>query len=151
MFMRTPRLFLRPAWPEDHAEHGCAFHVSALHPGAGTRHPRFPHWLVTRPDSSGGAASIGQVWLENAGADAEVRCHISPIQRRRGYGAEALRGVAGIAQMLGHPRLCATVRDDDHGIGRMLARAGFRRAGTGRWHLNLACGGDSPETLGTAA
>ena len=147
MFMRTHRLFLRPAWPEDRAEHGCALPFGAQRTGSEEPHPRFPHWLVTRPDASGGAASIGQLWLEADGDAAQVRCHIAPIQRRRGYGAEALCGLVAMAQMLGHTRLVANPGGDDPSLARMLARAGFRRAGAGRWQLDLADG----VPMGTAA
>jgi len=151
MFMRTHRLFLRPAWPEDRAEHGCALPFGAQRTGSEEPHPRFPHWLVTRPDSSGGAASIGQVWLEADGEVAHVRCQIAPIQRRRGYGAEALRGLVPMARMLGHTRLIAAPDGEDPGAARMLARAGFRRAEAGRWQLDLADGMPPPVTVGTAA
>ena len=155
MFMRTQRLFLRPIWPEDRAEHGATLHYGESCLWAGPA-PGLPHWLITRPDDRGGAATVGQVWLDDAGDGARVTCHIVPIQRRRGFGVVALRGVAAMARTIGHRRLVAPPADVRlPGVTRTLARAGFRpavgRGGDGiGWELPLGTR-EMPAPLGTAA
>jgi len=142
MFHRTERLLLRPAWPEDRemilagiGDERVVRHLAGASspylPGhARDQDPRFPDFLLTRPQSQGarlvGCAGLGIL----PGGNAELGCWIAPPHRGRGYATEGARGVIEVAKLLGHSRLQARHYPDNPASGKVLRRLGFRPTGT---------------------
>jgi RimJ/RimL family protein N-acetyltransferase len=143
MFIRSERLFLRPAWPEDAGDltelHGAGPVMSNV-PGllsdgtaggvligaAGeTRHPRF---LITLP-SAIGARIIGAIGLGRDGDDLQLGYWLSAKHWGKGYAAEAARAVLSLARALGHRRVIANQVLGDHPSLLVLTRAGFKPTG----------------------
>ncbi len=134
MFIRSERLFLRPAWTEDWTElHGltrdvgCSFAWIAM-----PQSPRYPHFLVTLPDpdrADGGSGVIGAVGLADCGGVAALHVWIAADYQNRGYATEAARAVLNLALTLGHRIIFAKALDgpDDRGAARarVLAKLGF--------------------------
>ena len=144
MFIRSERLFLRPAWPEDweellariadekivcnlakapwpyRAEHARDF--------AAKRQDKCrPHFLVTLPATG---ELIGSVGLAPGDAEAaELGYWIARAQWGKGYAPEAARAVLRLARTLGHERLVAGHFVDNPASGRVLAKIGFRPTG----------------------
>ncbi|MFN3468337.1 MAG: GNAT family N-acetyltransferase [Novosphingobium sp.] len=129
MFIRSERLFLRPAWPEDRADFE-ALGSDLRWPEANPAEPRLPRLLVTLPGSTG-SRIIGIAGLCAGGAAAEeetpeLACSIAPVWRGRGFGAEAARALLPLARTLGYRRIIAFPRSGDRPSLRMLEKAGFR-------------------------
>ncbi|MBU6268075.1 MAG: GNAT family N-acetyltransferase [Sphingomonadales bacterium] len=151
MFIRSERLFLRPAWPEDWqdlleavADEGVVRNL-AMAPWPYTSEDarefaemaqdrRHPHFLVTLP-GAGGARLIGCVGLApGEGGVAELGYWIARAHWNRGYATEAARAALSIARTLGHRRMGAAHFLDNPASGRVLARLGFEPvARTERW------------------
>ena len=146
MFIRSERLFLRPAWPEDWSEiFGQIADERVVRNLAQAPWPyaagdakafaslpqdmRLPHFLITRPGAAG-AALIGCVGLK-AGADgAELGYWIGREHWGQGYATEAARAVLSLARTLGHRRIKARHFFDNPASGRVLRKAGFAFTGT---------------------
>jgi len=131
MFIRSSRLFLRPAWPEDRADLPALADCAALtgaDPHWPTRHPRC---VVTQPGPCG-AALIGVAALVPARADTELVVWIAEHARQRGLGLEAAQAMLVLAGTLGHGRLIAHRFVDSPASARMLARLGFVATGQTR-------------------
>lgn len=157
MFIRTERLFLRPAWEEDAAAltraiaHAPVAQMLSRVPwpyeerdavawiGA-PRDPRLPGLLVTLPDAGG--AVIGGCGLHRTadGLPPEVGYWITPAAQGRGYAQEALTGLLAIARMVGHQQLRGRHMADNPASGRVLMAAGFRPTGAMGTCASLARG-----------
>jgi len=151
MFLRTQRLFLRPAWPEDAAELTRAIGQEAVvrmlarvpwpyhEEHARTwidapRHPGLPNLLITLPEGDG--CIVGCVGLhedvEGPGGEIEVGYWIAPPHWGRGYATEALTGLLALARLAGHRRIVSRHAADNPASARVLRKAGFRPTGSTR-------------------
>jgi RimJ/RimL family protein N-acetyltransferase len=147
MFLRTERLFLRPAWPEDAPELTRAIgqeavvrmlsrvpwpyheeHARTWIEAAGD--PCLPNLLITLPDEDG--RIVGCVGLHEEGERAEVGYWIAPTHWGRGYATEALTGLLALARLVGHERIFSRHAADNPASGRVLRKAGFRPTGRAR-------------------
>ncbi|EIZ78847.1 GCN5-like N-acetyltransferase [Novosphingobium sp. Rr 2-17] len=149
MFVRTERMFLRPAWPEDLddlveilGEEGvqCTVGVSPLlRDVAGiaaflnrSSDPRLPH-LVMYLRAPDGPRLVGGIALaadEDGGV--EISYWIVARYRGRGFAREALRAVMNQARALGYRRVVAKHFAEGLATHRVLESVGF--ADTGKVH-----------------
>jgi RimJ/RimL family protein N-acetyltransferase len=144
MFLRTQRLFLRPAWPEDAPELARAIGQEAVvrmlarvpwpyrEEDARTwidspRDPYLPNLLITLPEEDG--RIVGCVGLHEDGGQIEVGYWIAPTHWGRGYATEALNGLLALARLAGHRRIVSRHAADNPASGRVLKKAGFRPTG----------------------
>ncbi len=144
MFLRTERLFLRPAWPEDAAEltraiaHEPVVRMLSRVPWpyeeaharawiAAPRDPYLPTLLITLPDEGG--RIVGCVGLHDADGQIEVGYWLAPSHWGHGYATEALTGLLALARLAGHPRIFSRHAQDNPASGRVLRKAGFRPTG----------------------
>ncbi|SLK07039.1 MULTISPECIES: GNAT family N-acetyltransferase [Novosphingobium] len=145
MFIRSDRLFLRPAWPEDlqeletliaHDSAACNL-ASACWPCAHDDARRFvaheqahalPQFVITVP-GTGGSRIVGCIGLDRRDGEVELCYWIARDQRGRGYAGEAVKAVVDLAWTLGHARIVANHFVDSPASGRVLHGAGFRRTG----------------------
>lgn len=144
MFLRTERLFLRPAWIEDASEltraigHEAVVRMLSRVPWpyreeharewiAAPRDPLLPNLLITLPDDGG--RIVGCCGLHQEGGEAEVGYWVEPGSWGHGYATEALRGVVSLAQVTGHRRLVSRHAADNPASARVLRKAGFRPTG----------------------
>jgi len=147
MFLRTERLFLRPAWLEDAPELTRAIgqepivRMLARVPWPyGEDHartwiltakdPRLPTLLVTLPDAGG--RIVGCCGLHEEEGLIAVGYWIEPDHWGRGYATEALCGVLSLARVIGHRRIVSRHAADNPASGRVLRKAGFRPTGRAR-------------------
>ncbi|MEO0062655.1 MAG: hypothetical protein RLZZ08_1215 [Pseudomonadota bacterium] len=147
MFIRTERLFLRPAWNEDASELTRAIgqervaRMLARMPWpydegharewiADVRDPRLPSLLVTLPDDGG--RIIGGCGLHDDDGSPAVGYWIEPDHWGRGFATEALGGLLKLARAAGHTRLVARHALDNPASGRVLHKQGFRPTGRSR-------------------
>ena len=147
MFLRTQRLFLRPAWPEDAPElaraigHEPVVRMLARVPWPyreeharswieSQRDPYLPSLLVTLPDEGGRIAGV--CGLHEEDGEIEAGYWITPESWGRGYATEALRGMVSLAKLAGHHRIVSRHAADNPASGRVLRKAGFRPTGRGR-------------------
>jgi len=147
MFVRTERLFLRPAWLEDAPELARAmdderiarmladapwpYHEDdARHWILAQRDPYLPSLLVTLPEERG--RIVGVCGLNDEDGEVAVGYWIEASSWRRGYATEALRGIIPIARMLGHRRIVSRHAADNPASERVLRKAGFRPTGRAR-------------------
>ncbi|MDZ4308424.1 GNAT family N-acetyltransferase [Allopontixanthobacter sp.] len=155
MFYRSPRLFLRPAWPEDCqdiwqgiADEGITRNLATA-PWPYTRDhardfvsllrdPAYPAFLLTQPSEDG--AVIGCAGLADHGGKAELGYWIARPYWGQGYATEAANAVLEIARMLGHHQVVASHFLDNPASGRVLRKAGFRPTGRVEPHHCLARG-----------
>jgi RimJ/RimL family protein N-acetyltransferase len=140
MFLRTERLFLRPAWLEDATELARAIgqepvvrmlasapwpyreeHARAWIESANDR--RLPNLLVTLPEQGGRIA--GGCGLHEKDGLVEVGYWIDPRCWGHGYATEAVRGLAALARLAGHRRILGRHAIDNPASGRVLRKAGF--------------------------
>jgi len=147
MFLRTQRLFLRPAWPEDAAELTRAIgqeqvvRMLARAPWPyreddarawieAPRNPYLPNLLITLPDEEG--RIVGCVGLHEEGGQIEVGYWIAPSHWGRGIATEALTGLLSLARLAGHRRIVSRHAADNPASGKVLRKAGFRPTGRAR-------------------
>ena len=143
MFARTPRLTLRPAWPEDAA----AIAAAIAHESVVTKLAAVP-WPYTevhaseflaRPETPGDlfrlviaheggvARLVGGVGLHATGSEQELGYWYTPSAWGRGYATEAARAMVDIARhALGLRRLISAYFLDNPASGHVLAKLGFR-------------------------
>lgn len=162
MFARTPRLTLRPGWPED----APALARAIGHETVVTRLSRAP-WPYARSDAEqflspprGGTVPtflilahdgdypqlIGGIGLtpDEAGGH-ELGYWLTPDAWGRGYATEAGRAVIAMARhALGFRRLHASHFVDNPASGRVLTKLGFRPTGRIEPRLSRARGGEAP-------
>jgi RimJ/RimL family protein N-acetyltransferase len=162
MFLRTERLFLRPAWLEDAPEITRAIGQEPVvrmlsrvpwpyreeHARTWietTKDLRLPTLLVTLPDEGG--RIVGCCGLHEDEGRIEVGYWIDPECWGRGYATEALRGVLSLARVIGHRRIVSRHAADNPASGRVLRKAGFRPTGRARaFHsLGRSARVDAPE------
>lgn len=162
MFLRTERLFLRPAWLEDAPElaraiaHEPVVRMLARVPWPyreeharswieSQRDPYLPSLLVTLPDDGG--RIVGVCGLHEEGGEVEIGYWISPGHWGRGYATEAVRGMLSLARLAGHHRIVSRHAADNPASGRVLRKAGFRPTGRARaFHsLGRAARVEAPE------
>lgn len=132
MFIRSERLFLRPAWPEDRAE---IHQVLGADVRFGAASPRHPQFLITLPDHRG-AHVVGKICLAARDGLSELGVWIGRDWQGRGFATEAARAALTLARTLGHCRLFATPLAGCAASDRVLARLGF--VPTGQVRLNPA-------------
>jgi len=162
MFLRTERLFLRPAWIEDAPEltraigHEAVVRMLARVPWpyreeharawiAGAKDPYLPSLLITLPGEGG--RIVGVCGLHAEEGEIGVGYWIAPGDWGRGYATEALRGLVSLARLAGHKRIVSRHAADNPASGRVLRKAGFRPTGRARpFHsLGRAARVDAPE------
>ena len=147
MFLRTQRLFLRPAWPEDAVAiaraigHERVVRMLARVPWpyredharewiAAGHNPYLPNLLITLPDEGG--RIVGCVGLHEEEGQIAVGYWLAPTHWGRGYATEALSGLLSLARLAGHRRLVSRHAADNPASGRVLRKAGFRPTGRAR-------------------
>ena len=148
MFIRSERLFLRPAWPEDWAElHAVIDDEQVVRNLARApwpygpedarwfvgqpQDPQYPNFLVTLPGANG-ARLIGSCGLALSDAGGvELGYWIARNHWGRGYATEAARAVLSVARAIGHDRIEASHFIDNPASGQVLRKLGFRP--TGEW------------------
>lgn len=157
MFIRSERLFLRPAWPEDWQElleriqDETLVRNLAKVPWPYTegdarwfagqpQDPRTPHFFVTLPSSTAPAELIGCVGLTPDGDQVELGYWFARAHWGKGYASEAARAVISLARTLGHRHLRAGHFVDNPASGRVLRKIGFRPTGEVRKRFSLARG-----------
>lgn len=145
MFIRTPRLYLRPSWPEDWQElFALLSHASVAFNIAGESWPQtveetkafvckprenlLPHFFVYLRDDNGGRL-VGGIGLGRTGEEVELGYWIAPSYWGHGYATEALRAMIDHARMLGHARLIASHFSENAATARVLEKAGFAPTG----------------------
>lgn len=162
MFLRTERLFLRPAWLEDVPELTRAIgqepvvRMLARVPWPyreeharewieTTRDPYLPNLLVTLPGERG--RIVGACGLHDDEGQVEVGYWIAPAHWGRGYATEALRALLSLARLAGHERVVSRHAADNPASGRVLRKAGFRPTGRRRAFHSLGRGArlEAPE------
>ena len=154
MFARTPRLTLRPGWPEDApalaraiAHEAVAFKLSRLPWPYTLEHAE--DWLGAEPapgnhpllvfahDRGSAPELVGGIGLHPAnvtgGDKLEIGYWLNPSAWGRGYATEAGAAVIGMARhTLGVPRLLGRHMLDNPASGHVLRKLGFRETGHGR-------------------
>lgn len=151
MFIRSERLFLRPAWPEDWAElHAVIDDVAVVRNLARApwpyrqddarafvsrmQNPLHPDFLVTLPGADG-ARIIGCAGIAPGEKGAvELGYWIARDHWGRGYATEAARAVLSVARVLRHGRIEASHFLDNPASGRVLRKLGFAPTGEHRAH-----------------
>ena len=145
MFIRSERLFLRPAWPEDAADWLSVLRaghvITNLAPAAipadeqgahaliaSPRDNRLPHLLITVP-ALGDAGVIGGVGLDALGDEVTLGFWISAGHWGREYAAEATRALLDVARLIHHRPITARHPAGNATAAKVLALAGFRPAG----------------------
>ena len=145
MFARTPRLTLRPGWPEDAPDLLAAIgHRSVAEKLARVPWPYMAEhardWL-TSPSADGYSLLIcahdlapsprlvGAIGLHRGEGGLELGYWLTPAVWGRGYATEAGLHMVGVARMLGHTRLSAFYHLDNPASGRVLRKLGFREVG----------------------
>ena len=158
MFHRSPRLLLRPIWPEDWQallaglgdesvvrnlarapwpyREADARAFAALVPD-----PLHPRFLITRAADAQAVGCIGIAPVGHAANDAgelELGYWIGRAHWGQGYATEAGAAVLAIAATLGHRELTASHFLDNPASGRVLRKLGFEP--TGRVEPRWSCG-----------
>ncbi len=157
MFTRTPRLLLRPPFPEDWREVYRGINdagvvrmlARAPWPYApedaqafcnATHDPLDLEFAITLPGVDG-APVIGMIGLNCTLDVPEVGYWIARGYRKQGYATEALEGVVQIARMLGVRRITSGHFLDNPASGAVLRKAGFAETGEVRATCSLGRGG----------
>lgn len=145
MFVRTERLFLRPAWPEDADEVLGALGDGDVRPDVAVdplprsarelqrfieqpRDPRLPHFFMYLR-AADGPKLVGGIGFGRSGEDVEMGYWVHPGYRGRGFATEAVRAVLKQARSLGHRRVYAKQFTDCSASARVLKGAGFHDVG----------------------
>lgn len=159
MFIRTERLFLRPAFPEDWREihRGLADvrvarmlarvpwpysedHAREFCNGQGQRGPL--SFVMTLPGEPG-APVIGTLGIGPRGDEAhELGYWLSREYWGQGYATEAARGALRTARALGIERVSAGHFLENPASGRVLYKCGFAETGEIRPVRSMARGGE---------
>jgi RimJ/RimL family protein N-acetyltransferase len=146
MFAVTPRLLLRPGWPEDAGALFTAINDEAIIRNLASPHwpyrldharrflslptdPATPRWLIfSRTEGPPQLAGCIGIDSQDHG-DVELGYWISRQHWGRGYATEAGRAVLQNARSLGHSRLVASHFDDNPASGSVLRKLGFKPTG----------------------
>ncbi len=146
MFSVTPRLLLRPGWPEDIDTLFAAINDESL-----VRNLARAPWPYTRDDAAQFLATprpmlqpnflifrrdgqaphfLGCIGFGDDGyGHIELGYWIAREHWGRGYATEAGRAVLDIARTLGHPEMQAEHFADNPASGKVLRKLGFRPTG----------------------
>ena len=144
MFIRSERLFLRPAWPEDWEELLAVIADEAIvrnlarapwpygpdHArdfAARPQDKRLPNFFVSTASNGELIGSVGLGRDDDGGT--ELGYWIARPHWGNGYAPEAARAVLRLARTLGHRRIVAGHFIDNPASGRVLAKVGFRPTG----------------------
>ena len=154
MFMRSPRLFLRPPFPEDGQDFAAAMTgagllhrvkpvdaealpAMAVRTAPGRSVACYPRLAITLPTTAG-APLIGVGALLRRAHGTELVCGIVPDMRGRGFATEAVLALLEIASVIGHRIVIALPFGDDPAGGRVLEKAGFGfDSGTSAYRIDL--------------
>lgn len=145
MFIRSGRLFLRPAFPEDSRELYeaiCDAGIVSMLASAPWPYlrkdaeafctaavdPLTPRFVITLPGAKG-APIIGTVGFKHAEGGLEMGFWIARDHWGRGYATEAGRAALEVVRALGHRRVQAGHYLDNPASGRVLRKLGFRETG----------------------
>jgi RimJ/RimL family protein N-acetyltransferase len=167
MFIRTERLFLRPAWPEDIDEltqvladdavcgdvalaplERTSAQLRAYFDSAEER--RLPRFFINVRDDNG-SKLIGSIGLGRSGSDIELGYWIARMHRGRGYASEAVRAVLAQARALGHRRVVAAQFAENEAAARVLEHAGFQPTNETRSRFSAYLGTEAPARLYVAS
>jgi RimJ/RimL family protein N-acetyltransferase len=157
MFIRSERLFLRPAWPEEWEDLLALINDEAVGRNlaavpwpytaedarafaARPSQKMLPHFFITLP-AADGAKLIGSVGLAGNDGEVELGYWIARDHWGQGYATEAARAVLRLAPTLGHRRLVAHHFADNQASGRVLRKVGFRPTGEMRQRYCAGRGG----------
>ena len=157
MFIRSERLFLRPAWPEDWedllqgiADEGVVRNLAkapwpytaehAREFAARAQDPRLPSFFITLPSASEPARLVGCVGLGEMEGEIELGYWIARPFWNRGFATEASRAVLRLARTLGHRQIVAGHFIDNPASGSVLRKVGFAATGRLRQRHSLARG-----------
>lgn len=141
MFVRTERMFLRPAWPEDLDDLVQILEDEDIRRNIGVaplprsapelraylerpRDPRLPSFFMYLR-SAEGPQLVGSIGLAGNDDEVELGYWVAPRFRGRGYATEAVRAVLTQARSLGHRRVYANHFADSGASARVLESAGF--------------------------
>jgi len=158
MFIRTPRLFLRPSWPEDWEELFALLTDDAVALNIAVedwprtveetkqfvskpRENLLPHFFIYLRDHDG-ARLIGGIGLGRTGDDVELGYWIAPGSWGQGYATEALNAVVNHCRILGHRRLIASHFADNRATAKVLEKAGFRATGQTTMRFSVTRGAE---------
>lgn len=163
MFLPTPRLLLRPPWPEDAPAllaaiaHWEVIRMTAKQPWpftladaraqiADARIGRDHLSLfITARDTGDLVGGVGWNPPYHVGTAPDLFYWITPAMAGRGYATEAARAVLALAfDIMRHPRLEAGHFTDNPASGIILERLGFRSTGRAVDWPSRARGGESP-------
>lgn len=146
MFARTPRLLLRPGWPEDadalyHAiDDEAIVRNLASAPWPYSRNdaeeflslphnPKSPRWLIYRR-TAGAPCLVGTCGIDlMPDGNVELGYWIGRDHWGLGYATEAGRAALETAKALGHRAIVASHFIDNPASGNVLTKLGFRRTG----------------------
>ncbi|NCN84958.1 MAG: GNAT family N-acetyltransferase [Sphingomonadales bacterium] len=146
MFAVTPRLLLRPGWPEDAGALFAAINDEAIvrnlarppwpyRPDDARQFlslptdPAFPSWLIFSR-TEGAPQLAGCIGIDSQdNGEVELGYWISRSHWGRGYATEAGRAVLQNARALGHKRLIASHFIDNPASGSVLRKLGFQPTG----------------------
>ena len=158
MFIRSERLFLRPAFPEDWKEiHAGLCDESVVRMLATVPWPYresdarefaarpqsdvlLPRCLITLPEERG-APVVGGIGLERRTDGIELGYWLARHQWGRGFATEAGRALLASAQAVGHRRIHAAHALDNAASARVLHKLGFRATGEIRIRTSAGRGG----------
>jgi len=156
LFIRTPRLFLRPSWPEDWDELFALLDEDAVALNLGVEdwprtveetkqfvcRPRenlLPHFFIHLREDDG-LRLIGGIGLGRSCDEVELGYWIAPAFWGHGYATEALRAVLERARLLGHRRVIASHFSENLATAKVLEKAGFRATGETKTRYSVTRG-----------
>ncbi len=146
MFARTPRLLLRPGWPEDAEALYRAINDEAIVRNLASapwpysrndaedflslpHHPKSPRWLIYRR-TAGSPSLVGTCGIDMmADGSAELGYWIGRDHWGLGYATEAGHAALETARALGHRDIVASHFVDNPASGNVLTKLGFRPTG----------------------
>jgi RimJ/RimL family protein N-acetyltransferase len=161
MFARTPRLLLRPGWPEDAAALADAIgHEQVARMTSRVPWPyaladaqaflalpadhRFPSCVILAHGAGTEPGLVGGVSLYDADGAMELGYWLTPSAWGRGYATEAARAMLAHARhALGASRVQAGHFADNPASGRVLRKLGFVPTGADVPYPCLSRGGDA--------
>ena len=159
MFVRTPRLLLRPGWREDAPALATAigeeaivrnlarapfpYHVADAEAFlALEQDPRLPA-LLAFARTRGAPRLIGGCGIHrDAHGDAELGYWIARPHWGLGYATEAARAVLALGRTLGHVRIVAGHFTDNPASGHVLRKLGFHPTGRIARRHSISRGGE---------
>lgn len=163
MFARTPRLLLRPGWPEDSDALYHAINDEAIIRNLASApwpynrqdaeeflsHPhdiKAPRWMIYRR-TAGTPCFIGTCGLERKpDGSIELGYWIGRDHWGLGYATEAGRAVLETAKALGYREIVASHFIDNPASGNVLTKLGFRRTGRTLPRFSKGRGASVPAT-----